>query len=58
MYLVDGGEFVSTEFRDLEPGKGESYGPFKKYDDAYRVWSSRARAKIDICCHRLFIHKV
>ena len=57
MFVVEGGIFKDTEFKVVESGTEECYGPFEKYCEAVDVWSSRARAKIDICCHRLFIRR-
>ena len=55
MYVVEGGIFTDTEFKALETGTEEYYGPFEKYCDAFDAWSSHTWAKVDICCHRLRI---
>lgn len=58
MFLVEGGIFTSTEFSVLEQGTQECYGPFTTYAEAYDTWSGKARAQVDICCHRLVIKEV
>ena len=55
MYLVVGGEYTGTDFKDVIPGTEELYGPFASYDEAFKVWQGRSRAQIDICCHKLNI---
>lgn len=57
MYMVEGGIFTSTEFKALEPGTQECYGPFTTYEDALAKWNGATWAKVDICCHRLTIEK-
>ena len=47
-YWVIGGEYADTRFERLAPGAHEErHGPFPTYDEAYRLWQSRARATID-----------
>lgn len=54
MFIVEGGIYTGTDFLVLESAP-EVYGPFDNYSEAYKTWSSRARAQIDVCCHRLVI---
>ena len=35
-YWVVGGSYRDTRFADLEDGRGELFGPFPSYDDAFR----------------------
>jgi hypothetical protein len=55
MYFVEGGIFTGTDFKELEPGTAEHYGPFLTHDEAVTEWNGRTWAKVDICCHRLVI---
>lgn len=55
MYVVTGGIYTDTDFKTLEPGTEETYGPFEDYKKALEVWGSRTWAKVDICCHRMQI---
>jgi hypothetical protein len=55
MYVVIGGVFTGTDFKDLETDTAEFYGPFETYEKAYICWKSRTSWKVDICCHRLYI---
>lgn len=55
MFTVEGGVYTDTDFRNIVPGTQEAYGPFDNYEEAYKTWSGRARAQIDVCCHRLVI---
>lgn len=57
MFVVEGGIYTDTDFKVVEPGTEECYGPFETHCKAVEEWSGRARAKIDICCHRLFIRR-
>lgn len=56
-FFVKGGEYTGTDFKTIVPGTEESYGPFSDYGQAYKVWEGRARAQMDICCHKLSIIK-
>jgi len=58
MFKVEGGVYTNTSFQDLVPGTQEVYGPFDSYEEAYKTWSGKARANIDVCCHRLVIKEV
>lgn len=57
-YIVTGGVFTDTSFENVLVHTIERYGPFQTYDEALTVWSGKARAQIDICCHRLFIQEL
>ena len=47
-FWVVGGEYTDTSFTRLAAGaREECYGPFESYGEAYRTWSTRARATID-----------
>lgn len=55
-YMVVGGVFTDTDFKELaDKSKGELYGPFDTYKEAYVVWASNAWRNVDTCCHRLCI---
>jgi hypothetical protein len=54
-FWVRGGIYRDTDFSDLIEGTEECYGPFPSEEEAAVEWSGRARANIDICCHRLTI---
>jgi hypothetical protein len=41
-FWVVGGRYRDTSFTDLEEGAAEAYGPFARYDDALRTWSSHS----------------
>ncbi len=58
-YIVEGGIFTSTEFKDVEPGTEERYGPFATYCQAFTAWKSAMFSpKLDICCHRVLIKEL
>lgn len=57
MFYVEGGIYTDTDFQVMESAP-ESYGPFDNYEEAYNTWSGKARAQIDVCCHRLVIKEV
>lgn len=47
-YWVVGGEYTTTEFKELSPGKElEEYGPFHTYEAARKIWQARNMAQID-----------
>ena len=47
-YWVVGGEYKDTTFRDTVPGKEEErLGPFESYEEAHKVWATRAWATVD-----------
>ncbi len=47
-YWVVGGEYKDTTFRELIPGKTEErLGPFASYEEAHKVWATRAWATVD-----------
>ncbi len=59
MYIVEGGVFTSTEFKEIEPGTEERYGPFDSYELARAAWvGAMFSPKLDICCHRVFIKEL
>ena len=43
-FWVIGGKYRDIDFRSLEDGGGELYGPFGSYDEAHRSWVDRTRA--------------
>ena len=43
-FWVIGGKYRDVDFRALEDGGGELYGPFTSYDEAHRSWVDRTRA--------------
>lgn len=57
MFIVYGGVFANTDFEEVIAGTAEVYGPFPTREEAETVWSSRSRANVDICCHRLLIRE-
>ncbi len=54
-FYVRGGIYCDTDFVEVEPGTEENYGPFPTREAAEEVWSGKARANIDNCCHCLRI---
>jgi len=47
-YWVVGGEYRDATFTEMAPGaQKESLGPFASYEEAYKVWASRAWATVD-----------
>ena len=45
-YWVVGGEYNSTDFREIAEGsKEERYGPYKSREEAYKKWRERAWAR-------------
>lgn len=55
-YWVLGGEYASTEFRDMaNGGKPQKYGPFTTYEDARAVWLAHSWANVDNCHVRFTI---
>lgn len=57
-YIVVGGEYKATDWRELVEGSAEAYGPFAEYADAKKEWHGRTFAKIDNAHHRMFIRLV
>ena len=57
MYIVKGGVYTDTNFKTLEPGTEEQYGPFDRRDEAVATWRSKMGWMIDTCCHRLFVEE-
>lgn len=55
-YLVVGGEYQDTNFKELVAGaKEERHGPFSSYKDATDVWRARSWQNVDNCHCRFFI---
>jgi hypothetical protein len=54
-FVITGGVHTDMTFKEVEPGKEETYGPYPRYEDAVQVWRGKMGANIDICEHRLFI---
>lgn len=47
-WWVIGGEYESTRFEKIAPGKSEErYGPFETYEAAHKKWAERAWATVD-----------
>jgi hypothetical protein len=47
-YWVVGGEYRDATFTEMAPGaQKERLGPFASYEEAYKVWASRAWATVD-----------
>ena len=47
-YWVVGGEYATTKFDRIAPGKQEErHGPFPTYEAAHKVWAERAWATVD-----------
>jgi len=55
MFVVEGGEFTGTDFTSLVDGSKERYGPFFDKQEAFKVWNAKTWARVDVCCHRLFL---
>lgn len=55
IWVVWGGIFTGTDFRTLEPGTEELFGPFHDEATALRAWRDETRRKVDIATHRLFV---
>jgi hypothetical protein len=57
-YWVIGGEYKTTDFRDLANDKGpQRFGPFETYDEAKAVWQAQSWASVDSCHSRFTIVK-
>jgi hypothetical protein len=57
-YWVVGGEYKTTDFRDMANGKGpQRFGPFASYEQARVVWQTQSWATVDSCHHRFTIVK-
>lgn len=47
-WWVIGGEYESTRFETIAPGKAEErHGPFASYEAAHKKWAERAWATVD-----------
>jgi hypothetical protein len=57
-YWVVGGEYQSTNFRELSPGAAEErHGPFDSYEAARKKWAERAMATVDSATARFRIEE-
>jgi hypothetical protein len=57
-YWVIGGEYKTTDFRDMANGKGPlRFGPFDSYEQAKAAWQAQSWANVDSCHHRFTIVK-
>lgn len=55
-FWVVGGEYASTDFRDMaNGGKPQKYGPFKTYEEAKAAWLAHSWANVDNCHVRFTI---
>ncbi len=55
-YWVVGGEYKDASFAELAPGRTmERHGPFASYEEAHKVWASRAWATVDSALSRFRI---
>lgn len=55
-YWVTGGEYASTDFREMANGaKPLRYGPFTTYEDARSAWLAHSFANVDNCHVRFTI---
>lgn len=55
-FWVTGGEYASTEFRDMAQGvTPQRFGPFKTYEDARAAWLALSFASVDNCHVRFTI---
>ncbi len=49
-FWVIGGEYASTDFNKIAPGKSEQrLGPFASYEDALGKWTELAWQSVDCC---------
>ena len=55
-YWVTGGEYASTDFREMAKGASpQRYGPFRSYEEARAAWLSHSWANVDNCNVRFMI---
>jgi hypothetical protein len=55
-YWVIGGEYASTDFREMaDGGSPRKYGPFKTYEEARAAWLAHSWANVDNCHVRFTI---
>jgi hypothetical protein len=55
-FWVTGGEYASTDFREMAKGaRPQRYGPFKTYDEARAAWLAHSFANVDNCHVRFTI---
>ena len=58
-FVVEGGVFTDTTFKQVEPGTEERYGPFENWNEACETWHEATfNTKLDTCCHRLLIKEI
>jgi len=49
-FWVTGGEYASTEFRDMAKGVSpQRFGPFQTYEEARVAWMAHSFAHVDNC---------
>lgn len=49
-YWVTGGEYASTDFREMAKGATpQKLGPFKTYEEARAAWLAQSFANVDNC---------
>ena len=49
-FWVTGGEYASTEFRELAKGATpQRFGPFQTYEEARAAWMAHSFASVDNC---------
>jgi hypothetical protein len=55
-YWVTGGEYASTDFREMAKGSvPQRFGPFKTYEEARAAWLAHSFANVDNCHVRFTI---
>ncbi|MBC6405764.1 MAG: DUF4170 domain-containing protein [Rhodospirillales bacterium] len=58
-YWVVGGEYRTTQFTAVVPGKDEEWiGPFVDYDRAKAEWQKRSWESVDNCYSRYRIERM
>lgn len=55
LYLVWGGRFKDTTWREFLKESEETAGPFSDREEAVKVWSAMARRHMDDATHRVFL---
>ena len=57
-YWVTGGEYASTDFREMAKGANpQKFGPFKTYEEARAAWLAHSFASVDNCHVRYTIEQ-
>lgn len=54
-FLVSGGEYTNTTFKEVIPKTMEVHGPYDTHEEALVKWNERARATLDFCNYRFYI---